>query len=1273
MVKRAVLGANTTSFAAAKVARDSWEAFLSDDHAGWTLGGALQRAFPISDPGGVFTLSYHGCSLSEPLQDAATAGRLGLTHESALHVDLSLTVWDEFYEGGAAHKTPLTVVRKNVHFGMIPAMTEAGTFVVNGSHRTCIGLLRRMPGTYFIRNDGEVEAQIKPDRGSWAKIRLSRGKLVVELDRRKAIPLMQVLLGLHGDLGFIPKLLVDDLECDLDSKTVYSLGGKNVYRRHKTLDANSAHLLDDIALAETVYTASGAVYMEAGTPAATLLKDVYAESSVVKRKYRVASMSKNATLFRSLSDLAGLADSPDEAAKTVLDRAGSARPSIEGYRRGLEVILIAQHLGAVGRDRDDRRLGGPIGSSSPVHVVREDYVRITRYFLHLVEQGAPSEYRCPYSGNLVSVRVDDLDDLASKRVRLVGEQAGRQAETAMAKIARQVIENMNAAANGVIMEGEEIGSAAIDPAKIVPGSTFGAAMHAFFIGASMQLTDEVNVLSALDQAHRLTALGPGGLSQQTTSGAIRDVHPSQFGRICPIETPEGANIGLITTLAGGAKIDPVSGRILSPYKRVSDGETAWVSAEDEHSLHALATYGTDLSGDPDAIVVAHKGGSMVVTRAGDIEYIEVSPVQAISTAAGCTPFLQHNDANRALMGANMQRQAVPLVTPQAPLVATGLERYIGESSPRAVKSPVGGTIVRSDPGLIMIRDSEVDSRIVSIVPTQAYPNNQGFMVRNRLRVKPGDEVEAGQLLTDGPCVDGGEFAHGKNVVVAYMPWHGLNFEDAVVISKSVVERGIFTTTVVENHVVDARVYPKGNGMADEITADMPDVAQHDLARLDARGVVALGSMVKGGDILVGRVSPKPEDSEPNAIDSLMIALFGGRVGKTVKSTPYRCPSEVNGTVIGVRIVQRDADHSRTKLVYDSEHERAIRQYRETIKVLHDQKMQTLSGAKAFAIEARIEEIRASMEALESAEVPDVLEPGVLQRVTVRIARNMPMEVGDKFALRHGHKGIVSRIVPTEDMPVLPDGTPVEVILNPMGMPSRMNPGQVLECHLGMALWMLGRRVADLAESGDVSSALALLLGTVYHGKPKAYRRMVKEVGRGNLRDYLIGLRGGVPVASSAFHGAKEADIERIFAKLDWRHGKSMHLFDGQTGEAFDGQITVGIMYLMRLNHNVSEKIHARSTGPYTVVTQQPLGGRAQNGGQRLGEMEVWALEAYGAAHVLQESLTVRSDDVTGRDKTFAAISEGKPFSLSEVVSGSAAADLLMMEIRSLAIDMEVIP
>ena len=1277
-MKRHILGSSVRSAikGSVEVQRNSWERFLDPNDKGWTLEGALSRAFPVADPGGVFTVSYHGFRVNNPVHDESTCTRLGLSYESKLEGDFSITVWEEFSEDGAAHRTPVTVVRKWIPLGMLPLMTDGGTFVMNGSHRTCIGLVRRMPGTYFQKSEaGDVQAQIKPDRGSWAKIRVSRGRLVVELDRRKSLPLMALLIGLHDDLEWFQHLLKDDLYFDL-SVGLLSRSGVNVARRQKSpmsIEAmkGSLVLLEDIVLAETICTANGSLYAGIGTPVSSLLNDPYLPT-LGKKAWRVTNRKTNAVAVDSLLECGHILYSPDEAANLVLNRAGSARPAIEGFRRALEVMLIAQHLGVVGRNRDDRRFGKIKDSDPPLHMVREDYVRVTRYLIQATDsRGA---YVCPYSGHKVAVRLDDVDDLASRRVRLVGEQLGRQAETALAKVVRQVVENMNTAANDIIMEGESV-AGSIDPAKVIPGSTFGALMHAFFTGNSMQLTDEVNVLSALDQGARLTALGPGGLSHQTTSGAVRDVHPSQFGRVCPIQTPEGANAGLITTLTNGAIIDTVDGRILAPYRNLQTGETEYLSAEDEVSRELnLATFGTDLS-DPDSTVTVHRNGSVRVVLAADVTHIEVSPVQAISTAAGCSPFLQHNDANRALMGANMQRQAVPLVSPKAPLIATGLERQIGEQSARAVRSPVNGEVVSADAGLILIRDDRYSSSIVPVSPPQAYPNNQGFLVRNRLRVKPGQKVVKGQVLTDGLCLDDGEFAHGKNVVVAYMCWHGLNFEDAVVISRSVVERGLFTTTVVENFVVDARVYPKGNGSHDEITADMPDVSSAELARLDSRGVIAIGSLVKPGDIMVGRVSPKPDDHEPNAIDSLMLAIFGGKIGRNVKSTPFRAPGDVEGTVIGVRIVQRDADHSKTKLVYDSEQESLLRRYSEIVRTLKRQKLEVISDAKAFAIEAKIEEVQADMENLLNADVPDTLEPGVLQRVTVRVAKNMPMEVGDKFALRHGHKGIVSRIEPTEDMPVLPDGTPVDVILNPMGCPSRMNPGQLLECHLGLALWMLGRKVSDLAKGGNVQAALALLRGTVYHNKGKAYRRMIESIqaeGPNALRTYLIGLSDGVPVSSSSFHGAREADIDRIFSKIGWRHGRTVPLFDGQTGEAYDCDTSVGVMYLMRLNHNVSDKIHARSTGPYTVITQQPLGGRAQNGGQRLGEMEVWALEAYGAAHILQESLTVRSDDVVGRDKAYASISEGKPFSLGEVVSGSAAASLLMMELRSLGLDLEVI-
>ena len=817
--------------------------------------------------------------------------------------------------------------------------------------------------------------------------------------------------------------------------------------------------------------------------------------------------------------------------------------------------------------------------------------------------------------------------------------------------------------------------------------------------ALMQVVDETNPISTLGHIMKITALGPGGLSSAArASMEVRDVHPTHFGRICPIETPEGPNVGLVTSLALCSQVEQ-DGRVTAPYRNVRTGEVEWLDAREEKSATILPRSTDYKEDEPDRIVNVRQGYSYGAVPLKEVTHVGVRPDQAISASAALIPFVSHDDANRALMGANMARQAVPLVNADPPLVGTGVEGDFGSLSSRNVIARSPGRVRYVSSNLIVVEGlgKRGSGKLITYRLSRCNTTNQGTDVSHKPRVSIGDRVKRGQLLADGPCSLNGELALGQNMVVAYMPWKGYNFEDSIVVSERVVKDDRFTSIHTTTLDCKARIHTNTSGgrsdkslMADEITLDMPNISDRMKTNLDENGIVSIGAFVRPGDILVGRVSPNMK-SEDTDMDRIVAALFSSvKLGKKWKSTPLICPSDVYGTVVNVRIIERDNEHETTSVVADRELDSIEEEFR-VLRVIHRKRKASLlkryRGNKAKQSEVR-EAYRALTEQLDLDEkervdalVPGDLEPGVIKVVEVTIAVKAVLEVGDKLALRHGNKGVISKIVPVEDMPVMEDGRPIDVILNPLGVPSRMNIGQILECHLGLGLWKLGERIADMAEKKTRIPSILSKFRPVYskdsekHKKLRAFAR--KDPGA--FYEYCKTLRNGIHVGTPGFNGASESDILRIFraAGIPYRsqkvglgvvkHPGQVWLYDGETGTRFQHPVTVGISYIQKLHHLVSKKMHARSTGPYSAVTQQPLGGRANAGGQRLGEMEVWALQAYGASYGLQELLTIKSDDIDGRERAFEAIVKNKPVSLRGT---PASFNLLQKELQALALNFE---
>ena len=1303
------------------------------------LQAVFKSVFPISDFSGAAMLEFVRYEFEPPKYDVDECRQRGMTFAAPLKVTLRLIVFDVDPDTGA--KSVKDIKEQDVYTGDIPLMTMNGTFIVNGTERVIVSQMHRSPGVFFDHDKGKTHssgkllfaARIIPYRGSWLDIEFDAKDIVyARIDRRRKIPVTSLLyaLGLDNEeilstfyekvpyerakggwrMPFDPKRMkgykaVADL-IDADTGEVVLEAGKKLTVRAarqlaekglKALKISDEEMVGQYIAEDLVDLQSGEIHAEAGDEITEktlkLLEEAgYNEIPILDIDHvntgayirNTLAADKNVTREDALFDIYRVMR-PGEP--PTLD-------SAQAMFHSLFFDPERYDLSAVGRVKMNMRLD--LDCPDTVRVLRRDDILSVIKTLVELRDGKGE--------------IDDIDHLGNRRVRSVGELMENQYRVGLLRMERAIKERMSSVDIDTVM-----------PQDLINAKPVAAAVREFFGSSQLsQFMDQTNPLSEVTHKRRLSALGPGGLTRERAGFEVRDVHPTHYGRICPIETPEGPNIGLINSLATFARVNKY-GFIEAPYRRVVDSkvtdEVVYLSAMEEGKYYvAQANIPLDKDGrfEEDLIVCRHAGDVLLVSP-DRVDFMDVSPKQLVSVAAALIPFLENDDANRALMGSNMQRQAVPLVRSQAPLVGTGMEAVVARDSGAAIAARRTGVIDQVDATRIVIRateESDPSKSGVDIYRLMKFQrSNQSTCINQRPLVRVGDQVRKGDIIADGPSTELGELALGRNVLVAFMPWNGYNFEDSILLSENIVKEDVFTSIHIEEFECMARDTKLG---PEEITRDIPNVSEEALKNLDEAGIVYIGAEVRAGDILVGKITPKGE-SPMTPEEKLLRAIFGEKAAD-VRDTSLRLPPGTTGTIVEVRVFNRhgvDKDERALaiereeieRLAKDRDDEQAIldRNVYGRLTEILDGKV-AIAGPKGFkketavtreilteyprsqwwlfavaddAIMAELEAIRAQyddskkrleqrfLDKVEKLQRGDELPPGVMKMVKVFVAVKRKIQPGDKMAGRHGNKGVVSRIVPVEDMPFLEDGTNVDIVLNPLGVPSRMNVGQILETHLGWACAGLGRQVAAAVEAYYAKQDLKPLRDRleIIYGKDE-----IEQLKDDELPELGENLRKGVPMATPVFDGAHEADIEHELERAGLDRSGQSTLFDGRTGEPFDRKVTVGYIYMLKLHHLVDDKIHARSIGPYSLVTQQPLGGKAQFGGQRFGEMEVWALEAYGAAYTLQEMLTVKSDDVAGRTKVYEAIVRGEDTFESGIPESF---NVLVKEMRSLGLNVDL--
>jgi DNA-directed RNA polymerase subunit beta len=1311
----------------------------TEDRAAMGLHAAFQSVFPIVSYSGHVQLEYVSYRLGEPLFDVKECQIRGVTYAAPLRVMLRLVIHDR--EAPSGTTVVKEVKEQEVYMGELPLMTENGTFVINGTERVIVSQLHRSPGVFFDHDKGKTHssqkllfnARIIPYRGSWLDFEFdAKDGVFVRIDRRRKLPATVLLRALGMDTETIlgtffefsaVKLLEQGSQLELiaerlrgenavvdimDGDKVIVEAGRRITPRHireiekaaiSTLSVPDDYLVGKVLARGIVDAETGEVLADAN--------DVLTDGLL--EKLREAGIDAFEIIYTNdydrgpfISDTLRL-DSTRTQLEAQVEIYRVMRPGEPPTKDAAENLFgnlffseDRYDLSAVGRMKFNRRVGretdeGP-GVLSP-----EDILEVLKVLIDL-RNGIGS--------------TDDIDHLGNRRIRSVGEMAENQFRLGLVRVERAVKERLTVAESEGLM-----------PQELINAKPVAAAVKEFFGSSQLsQFMDQNNPLSEVTHKRRISALGPGGLTRERAGFEVRDVHATHYGRVCPIETPEGPNIGLINSLAVYARTNRY-GFLETPYRRVIDtkvtDEVVYLSAIEE-SQYAIAQANASMDEEgrlTDDLVSCRYQNEFTISTPDKIEFMDVSPKQIVSVAAALVPFLEHDDANRALMGSNMQRQAVPCLRAEKPLVGTGIERTVAIDSGSAIVALRGGTVDSVDAARMVVRVND-DETIpgepgVDIYNLTKYSrSNQNTCINQRPLVNVGDVIARGDVLADGSSTDLGELALGQNMMVAFMPWNGYNFEDSILISERVVQEDRFTTIHIEELNCVARDTKLGQ---EEITADIPNVSESLLAKLDESGIVYVGAEVRPGDILVGKVTPKGE-TQLTPEEKLLRAIFGEKASD-VKDTSLRVPSGIEGTVIDVRVFTRDGveKDARARSIEESDLAGVRKDLRDQQRIYDEDiyaRVERLltnkvaaggpeglsDGAKVtkkylsgvsrdhwFEIRLRDDDVNAQLEELgrqlqEQAEAfekrfehqkrklaaGDDLPPGVQKMVKVYVAVKRRMQPGDKMAGRHGNKGVISMIVPEEDMPFLEDGTPVDIVLNPLGVPSRMNVGQVLEVHLGWAAKGLGQKIGRMLEAQAEIARLRGFLAEIY-GQGE------RKVDLDSLTDAEIvalcrNLQKGVPMATPVFDGADEQEIKAMLRLADLPETGQAELFDGRTGDAFDRPVTVGFMHMLKLNHLVDDKMHARSTGPYSLVTQQPLGGKAQFGGQRFGEMEVWALEAYGAAYTLQEMLTVKADDVQGRNKMYKNIVDGEHFMEANVPESF---NVLMKEIRALGINIEL--
>jgi len=1309
------------------------------------LHAAFSSVFPIESHSGYAVLEYVKYRLGEPVFDVRECQQRGATYAAPLRVLVRLVIYDK--EASANAKVVKDIREQEVYMGELPLMTDNGTFVINGTERVIVSQLHRSPGVFFDHDKGKTHssgkllfnARVIPYRGSWLDFEFDHKDCVfVRIDRRRKIPATILLRGLGYDNEEMIKIFfemnkftIDANKCifhivpermrgeiaafDIKSKKgeVLVEEGRRITAKHiremiksglNEVEVPKEYLLGKILGHNLIDQSTGELVANVNDEITPAIVDRCVESGVTElNTLFVNDLDKGPYISNAMR-----LDTTTNSLEALVEIYRMMRPgepptkeSAENLFQNLFFTDERYDLSTVGRMKFNRRLGRQ-ETTGPGTLTKDDIIDVLKELID-IRNG---------NGN-----VDDIDHLGNRRVRSVGEMIENQFRVGLVRVERAVKERLTLADSEGLM-----------PQEIINAKPVSAAVKEFFGSSQLsQFMDQNNPLSQVTHKRRVSALGPGGLARERAGFEVRDVHATHYGRVCPIETPEGPNIGLINSLSVYARTNNY-GFLETPYRKVVDGKVTdhvdYLSAiEEGEFVIAQASVAVDANGKlVEGLVSCRHKDEFTLAMSDTVQYMDVSSKQIVSVAASIIPFLEHDDANRALMGSNMQRQAVPTLRAEKPLVGTGMERTVAKDSGVTVVAARGGKIEAVDAARIVVRVNDTETETgtpgVDIYNLIKYTrSNQNTCINQKPLVKPGDIVQAGDIMADGPSTDMGELALGQNMLVAFMPWNGYNFEDSILVSERVVKEDRFTTIHIEEKTCVAR---DTKHSPEEITADIPNVSEEALSKLDESGIVYVGAEVKGGDILVGKVTPKGE-TQLTPEEKLLRAIFGEKAAD-VKDTSLRVPGSIEGTVIDVQVFTRDGV-KKDKRALDIEQEE-IKRYRKDLddqlkileedifarvaklligKVAQSGPGQLKAGAEVtqayldglkhsewLKIRMKDEDINLQLETVvaqveqqrkdfdEKFEVKrkkitmgDDLAPGVLKMVKVYLAVKRRIQPGDKMAGRHGNKGVISMIRPIEDMPYTADGNPVDIVLNPLGVPSRMNVGQVLETHLGWAAKGLGINIGKMleakydAEKAKVT-AIREYLDKIYNSSGR--KEDLASFSDQEILEMAENLVSGVPMATPVFDGASEEEIRTMLKLADLPEHGQVTLFDGLTGEPFEREVTVGYMYMLKLNHLVDDKMHARSTGPYSLVTQQPLGGKAQFGGQRFGEMEVWALEAYGAAYTLQEMLTVKSDDVNGRTRMYKNIVDGE----HKMEAGMPESfNVLIKEIRSLAVNIEL--
>jgi len=1303
------------------------------------LQAAFKSVFPIESYSGAASLDFVGYRLGQPTFDVRECQQRGLIYSAPLYATLRLIVFEKSESGGA--KTLHDMKEQEVYMGEMPLMTENGTFVINGTERVIVSQLHRSPGVFFDHDKGKTHssgkllfnARVIPYRGSWLDFEYDQKDLLfVRIDRRRKLPATIVLRALDYSTeeilalffeadriqlqpeGATISLVADrlrgqELEFDIVNArgTVIVEAEKRLTARH-IRDLEKAGL-EEIKVPDSFLLGRSLSRDQVDTSTGELLASANDQiTSELLESFRAAGLVEFETIYTNDLDHGPYisetlrVDPSHSALEAQVEIYRMMRPgepptkdSAEQLFRNLFFNIDRYDLSAVGRMKMNRRLERT-SDEGPGTLSQQDIVDVIKVLVSLKNgQG----------------ETDDIDNLGNRRVRSVGELVENQFRIGLVRVERAVRERLSMA------ESENL-----TPQDLINAKPVSAVIKEFFGSSQLsQFMDQTNPLSEVTHKRRVSALGPGGLTRERAGFEVRDVHPTHYGRVCPIETPEGPNIGLINSLAVYARTNEY-GFLETPYRKIVEqtvtDEITYLSAIEEGSyVIAQANARVDDKGQLiDDLVSCRYQNEFTLSTPDKIDYIDIAPSQIVSVAASLIPFLEHDDANRALMGSNMQRQAVPTLQTEKPLVGTGMERIVATDSGVVVIAQRSGVVNAVDSSRIVVKvdDKEVgasDSGVDIYNLIKYTRSNQNTTINQRPLVRVGDRIAKNDVLADGPSTDLGELALGRNVLIAFMPWHGYNFEDSILISERLVKDDVYTSIHIEELSCYARDTKLGS---EDVTRDIPNVGESALSRLDESGIVYIGAEVEPGDILVGKVTPKGE-TQLTPEEKLLRAIFGEKASD-VKDTSLKMPSGMSGTVIDVQVFTRDGVDKDARALANEADELAVikKDLRDQQKIVEDDTydriarllsgkvaeggpgdlkagdkvsrsyLQELPRDKWFEIRLRDESANTVLEGIRDQlteqathfdeffeekrrklEAGDDLSPGVLKLVKVFVAVKRRMQPGDKIAGRHGNKGVISKIVPVEDMPYLEDGTTVDIVLNPLGVPSRMNVGQVLETHLGWASNHLGRQIGNMIDSQAAPSDVRKKLVDIY--KHADGTEDLDALSDDQVIELADNLRGGVPIATPVFDGASEAEIKQMLKLAGLPESGQTFLVDGRTGEQFDRPVTVGYMYMLKLNHLVDDKMHARSTGPYSLITQQPLGGKAQFGGQRFGEMEVWALEAYGASYTLQEMLTVKSDDVVGRTAMYENIVRGD-HRMEAAVPESF--NVLEKEIRALGLNIE---